>query len=50
VVKILHGQWTDKLSSLTRLLRNESATKFDRLVKIIRDPRDQAISFFLYNF
>ncbi len=50
VVKILHGQWTGDLAGLTRVLRNETEVHFDRLVKIIRDPRDQAISFLLYNF
>ena len=50
VVKILHGQWQTNLPGLTRILRNESAARFDRIVKIIRDPRDQAISFLLYNF
>ncbi len=50
VVKILHGQWKANLPGLTRILRNESTARFDRIVKIIRDPRDQAISSFLYNF
>lgn len=50
VVKILHGQWQQNLSGLTNVLRNDSSARFDRIVKIIRDPRDQAISSFLYNF
>lgn len=50
VVKILHGQWQKNLPGLTTVLRNESSAHFDRIVKIIRDPRDQAISSFLYNF
>ncbi len=50
VVKILHGQWQENLPGLTSVLRNESSARFDRIVKIIRDPRDQAISSFLYNF
>ena len=50
VVKILYGQWKSNLAGLTRILRHESTTRFDRIVKIIRDPRDQAISFLLYNF
>ncbi len=50
VVKILAGQWKENLPGLTRILRNESGVRFDRIVKILRDPRDQAISSFLYNF
>lgn len=50
VVKILHGQWRENLPDLTKVLRNDSSAPFDRIVKIIRDPRDQAISSFLYNF
>ena len=50
VVKILYGQWAGNFAGLTRVLRNEASVRFDRLVKIIRDPRDQAISFLLYNF
>ena len=50
VVKILHGQWQQNLSGLTGVLRNDSSARFDRIVKIIRDPRDQAISSFFYNF
>lgn len=50
VVKILQGQWQKNLPGLTTVLRNESSARFDRIVKIIRDPRDQAISSFLYNF
>ncbi|MEO6871265.1 MAG: hypothetical protein ABI233_03485 [Chthoniobacterales bacterium] len=50
IVKILHGQWRDDLPGLTSVLRNEATARFDRTVKIIRDPRDQAISTFLYGF
>ncbi len=50
VVKILHGQWQENLAGLTNVLQNRSSARFDRIVKIIRDPRDQAISSFLYNF
>ena len=50
VTKILYGQWKEDLPGLTRMLRNEGATRFDRIVKMLRDPRDQAISSFLYNF
>jgi hypothetical protein len=50
VVKILHGQWKSDLPCLTSLLRNQSATRFDRIVKVLRDPRDQAISILLYKF
>lgn len=50
VVKILYGQWKENLSGLTTVLRNEGAMHFDRIVKMLRDPRDQAISSFFYNF
>ncbi len=50
VVKILAGQWQEKLPALAQMLRNESTVRFDRMVTILRDPRDQAISSFLYNF
>ena len=50
VVKILYGQWRQDLPGLTSVLRNDSSARFDRIVKIIRDPRDQAISSFFYNF
>jgi hypothetical protein len=51
VTKILYGQWKRDSESLDRVLRNQSDTCcFDKLIKIIRDPRDQAISFFFYNF
>jgi hypothetical protein len=48
VSKLLHGQWTQEIPRLTSVLRNESQVRFDRIVKIIRDPRDQALSSFLY--
>src|SRR5438105_13573466 len=50
VAKILHGQWRENLPGLSRILRNESPIQFDKIVKTIRDPRDQAISFLLYNY
>jgi hypothetical protein len=50
VVKILYGQWVQNLPGLTRIARNKSGLPLDRIVKLIRDPRDQAISFLLYNF
>jgi len=50
VVKILQGYWQENLPGLTRVLRNESTMRFDRIVKMIRDPRDQAISLLLYQF
>lgn len=50
VVKILWGQWQQNLPALEKILRRQSGARFDRIVTILRDPRDQAISSLLYNF
>lgn len=50
VVKMLFGQWQEDLPALEKMLRNKGGAGFDRIVTILRDPRDQAISSFLYNF
>jgi hypothetical protein len=44
VVKILYEGWAARPNLLAALVHNETAAKFDRIVGIARDPRDQLIS------
>lgn len=44
VVKILFEPWANRPHLAAALVYNETPAKFDRIVAIVRDPRDQLIS------
>lgn len=48
IVKIIFEHWNSTPRFRNGLLHNESPIKFDRVVNIVRDPRDEHISRLLY--
>ncbi len=48
IVKIIFEHWNGTPRFRNGLLHNESPLKFDRVVSIVRDPRDEHISRLLY--
>ncbi|MEM8499152.1 MAG: hypothetical protein AAF542_14100 [Pseudomonadota bacterium] len=48
IVKIIFEHWNSTPRCRNGLLHNESPVKFDRVVNIVRDPRDEHISRLLY--
>lgn len=48
VVKIIFEHWSDRPSLRNAILRNETKLKFDRIVSVVRDPRDELISRLFY--
>ncbi len=44
VVKILYETWASRPHFLAALVHSETAAKFDKIIGIARDPRDQLIS------
>lgn len=48
IVKIIFEHWNSTPRCRNGLLHNESPIKFDRIVNIVRDPRDEHISRLLY--
>lgn len=48
VTKIIYEHWKKNADNRRELLRNQSEVKFDKVVCIIRDPRDEFVSRLFY--
>jgi hypothetical protein len=48
VVKLLYDHWLDRPSLLDGIVRGETGFRPDRIVAIVRDPRDRMVSALMY--